>query len=179
MSVCLAYRIPGEGAVLACDGRVTSNSDSTILSEAEKKYVICGGSSIVLLAGEVGPIWVKLMGTPPKNYKAFRHIVGEHSTHDLEWVTYDRKKDQIIIGDVVSTRPIAGIGCGAPFGLGALEALPLAKTLADAQKAISSAMAIACRRNAACGGRIRIITIPKKGAIQFGVHKDSKNNGGQ
>lgn len=166
MTVGLAYRIPGGGGcVLATDGRVTDSSSSDILSDAEKKYVVCG-NTVVLVAGSLGKLWLQLQDNPPKNFKALRAKIGEHADSDTEWLAYDRTADRLYLGDVAVTRPIAGIGCGASFGLGALEALPYAKTMDAAYKHISTAMAIACRRNASCGGRIRILVIPRKGPIQ-------------
>ena len=167
ITICVGYRIPGEGAVLASDGRVTDASTSDILSDAERKYVICG-NTVVLVAGTLGKLWIQLQDNPPKTFKALRAKIGENAGNDTEWLAFSRTEDRLYLGDVAVTRPFAGIGCGASFGLGALEALPLAKTLEDAHKAVSTAMAIACRRNASCGGRIRIITVPRKGKIKIG-----------
>lgn len=168
MTVALAYRIPGAGAVMACDGRVTDANDSSILSDTERKYAICGPVTI-MLAGSLGKLFVKLQDeNPPKTFPALRALISEHSTDETEWMAYDKKSDRLYLGDVLMGRPIAGIGCGSAYGLGALEALPLARTLQDAHKAVSTAMAIACRRNAACGGKIRILTIPRKGSIVYG-----------
>jgi ATP-dependent protease HslVU (ClpYQ) peptidase subunit len=168
MTCCLSYRIPGEGAILACDGRVTNGDSSDILSDSEKKFAICG-SVVVLMAGTLGKMWFQLQDAPPKTYKSFRALLTKHGDSDTEWIVYDKASDRMFVGDVMASRNIAGIGCGASFGLGALEALPLAKNLADAHKAVSTAIAIACRRNASCGGRIRILTVPQKGSIKFGT----------
>jgi ATP-dependent protease HslVU (ClpYQ) peptidase subunit len=167
LTVCLGYRIPGEGAILACDGRVTDSGSFAILSDAEKKYALCG-SVTVLMAGTMGKMWMQLQTNPPKSYKALRAAIDSHGDADTEWLAYDKRADRLFVGDVMSSRNIAGIGAGSSFGLGALEALPLAKTLTEAHKAVSTAIAIACRRNASCGGRIRILTVPRKGAVKFG-----------
>ena len=168
MTVGLGYRIPGVGAVLACDSRVTDSSSNDILSDTEKKYAICG-SMVVLVSGTLGKLWNQVQTSPPKSFNAFRSLLNEHMSDDTEWLVYSKSDDRLYLGDMLVTRPIAGIGCGSSFGLGALEALPLAKSLETAQKAISTAMMIACRRNASCGGKIRIITIPKKGQIHIGT----------
>lgn len=153
--------------MLACDGRVVDADSNTIYSDSEKKFAICG-SVTVMVAGNFGKLWAKIQASPPKSWTGLRAAIDENMDDDTEWLAYDRKTDRLYLGDVIMGRPIAGIGCGSPFGLGALEAIPLAKTLETAQKAVSSAMAIACRRNASCGGRIRILTIPKKGQIVVG-----------
>jgi hypothetical protein len=114
-------------------------------------------------------MWMQLQTNPPKSYTTLRATLDEHADSDTQWMAYDKRADRLFVGDVMITRNIAGIGCGASFGLGALEALPLAKTLETAHKHVSAAMAIACRRNAACGGRIRILTIPRKGPVKFGA----------
>jgi len=168
VTVCLGYRIPGVGAVLACDGRITDGSSNDILSDNEKKYAICG-NMVVLVAGTFGKLWNKIQTSPPKSFTALRMAINDHMGDDSEWLVYSKSEDRLYLGDMLVSRPIAGIGCGSAFGLGALEALPLAKTLEAAQQAVSTAMAIACRRNASCGGRIRLITIPKKGQIKIGT----------
>lgn len=152
---------------MACDGRVCDSETNEILSDSEKKYALCGAIT-VLVSGTLGKMWIQLQANPPRTYASFRASIDEHADDDTEWMAYDRRADRLFIGDVLITRNIAGIGCGSPFGLGALEALPLAKTLDTAYKHVHTAMTIACRRNASCGGRIRILTIPRKGAIKFG-----------
>lgn len=153
---------------MACDGRVVDADSSTILSDGERKYALCG-TTTVLVAGTVGKLWNRLQAQPPRSYKALRGVLDEHPEDDTEWLAYDRKADRLFMGEVTIPRPIAAIGCGAPFALGALEALPLAKTLEAAYHAVATAIAIACRRNACCGGRIRILTIPRKGPIKIGA----------
>lgn len=165
ITICLAYRLPGEGAVLASDGRVIDGDTNTIISDGDKKFVICG-STVVMVAGNFGKLFHKIVASPPKSFAALRTAIDDNMSDDAEWLAYDRRADRLYINDVVMGRPIAGIGSGSPFGLGALEALPLAKTIDAAHKSISTAMAIACRRNASCGGRIRILVIPRKGAIR-------------
>lgn len=152
---------------MACDGRIVDADSNTILSDGDKKYVICG-SAVALVAGTFGRLFHQIAASPPKNYAAFRTMITEHMTDQTEWLIWDRRTERLYVGDVPVPRPIAGIGAGAAFGLGALEALPLAKSLDAAYKAVSIAMNIACRRNASCGGRIRIITVPKKGPVKIG-----------
>lgn len=152
---------------MACDGRVCDSATNAILSDSEKKYALCGSIS-VLVAGTLGKMWVQLQAKPPKSYASFRVSIDEHADEDTEWLAYDRRADRLFMGDVVISQNVAGIGCGSPFGLGALEALPRAKTLEVAYKHVQSAMTIACRRNASCGGRIRILTVPRKGQVKFG-----------
>src|ERR1700760_2703509 len=104
---------------MAIDGRVVDSDTNTILSDGEKKFAICG-SVTVLIAGTFGRIWTQLQATPPRSYAGFRSFLTEHSTDDTEWLVYCRKSDRLFLGDVMVSRSIAGIGCGSPFGLGAL-----------------------------------------------------------
>jgi len=153
---------------MACDGRITDAGSNDILSDNEKKYAVCG-NMVVLVSGTFGKLWNKIQTSPPKSFTALRSAITESMENDTEWLVYSKSEDRLYLGDMLVSRPIAGIGCGSAFGLGALEALPLAKTLEDAQKAISIAVSIACRRNASCGGRVRLLTIPKKGQVKIGT----------
>ena len=159
--------MPGEGAVLACDGRILDAASNTIISDADKKYVVCG-ATVVMIAGNFGKLFYKISSAPPKSFVSLRAAIGDNMDDDAEWLAYDKRTDRLYLDDLLLTRPIAGIGAGSPFGLGALEALPLARTLESAYRAVSTAMTIACRRNASCGGRIRMLTVPKRGPIQYG-----------
>jgi hypothetical protein len=178
MTVALGYRIAGEGAVMACDGRIL-DGDSHILSDGDKKFVICG-PTVAFVAGNFGKLFHKIAANPPKSFATLRAAITENVSDDTEWLAYDKRADRLYINDLVIGRPIAGIGAGSSYGLGALEALPLAKTMDTAYRYISIAMGIACRRNASCGGRIRVLVIPRQGPIQFrapapsGIAKDPK-----
>jgi len=169
--VGLAYVVPGEGAVLACDGRITDDH-SSIITDNERKYAICG-SSAVLIAGRVGNFWLQVQRNTPKSYDAFRKKLSKQSEDDselldeIEWLTYDRKSGVLNLCDTLITHPFIGIGSGSSFGVGALEALPRARSLETASKALDAAMDIAIRRNAACGGEITMITLPTTGSIDI------------
>lgn len=162
---------------MACDGRILDADSNTILSDSDKKFVLCG-STVAMVAGNFGKVFHKITASPPKSFAALRAAITENVSDDTEWLAYDRRADRLYLNDIVIGRPIAGIGAGAPFGLGALEALPLARSIDAAYKYISTAITIACRRNASCGGRIRILVIPRHGAIQIkapsGTPKDPK-----
>ena len=174
VTICLAYRVPGEGAVLACDGRIVDAATNAIISDADKKYVVCG-PTVVMIAGTFGKLFHKIAASPPKSFSGVRSAIDEHMDDDTEWLAYDKRTDRLYLDDIVLGRPIAGIGAGSPFGLGALEALPLARSLEAAYKAVSIAMSIACRRNASCGGRVRLLTAPKRGPIKYGPPHAAKS----
>lgn len=165
MTVGLAIRIPGQGAVLATDGRITDSESGHILSDAERKHAIIGNVA-VLVAGNLGPRWTLLQMQPPKSYRALREAIASSESPDVEWLAYDRSVDKLFYSDVVTNRLVGGIGSGSPFGIGALEAGSQPKTLVEARERIEKAIGIAVRWNSSCGGRVRVITVPKRGKIQ-------------
>src|ERR1700748_26490 len=161
MSVCVAYRVPGEGAVLVSDGRVTH--DGELVSDHERKFVICG-STVCLVAGDIGPSWRALQEKPPKNFDAFREIL-DNGKDDTDWVAYDRRSDRLWLGEARVVTPFTTLGCGGSVALGALEVLPRALTLDAAEKNALKAVKAACRRNVNCGGKIRTVIVPRKGPL--------------
>lgn len=162
MTVGVGYRVPGLGAVLCSDGRVTH--DDLIVSDSTKKYIVCG-STVVLIAGTVGQVWRQLQERPPRSFAAFREALAAHAD-EQDWLAYDRRSDRLWSGELQLSAPFGALGTGSSIALGALEALPLAKTLEAAERAALSAVRIACRRQASCGGRIRTVIVPgKRGTI--------------
>lgn len=161
MTVAVAYRVPGEGAVLISDGRVTH--DGSLVSDHEKKYVVCG-TTVCLVSGDIGPSWRSLQEKPPKNFDAFRAILDD-SKDDTDWVAYDRRSDRLWVGETRLVTPFATLGCGGSVALGALEVLPRALTLEAAEKAGMKAIKAACKWHVACGGKIRVVVVPRKGAL--------------
>lgn len=164
MTVGVAYRVPGLGAVLVSDGRITHEAE--IVSESERKYVICG-STACLVSGTVGHEWRKLQDHPPRSFKAFREALAELEDEN-DWLAYDRRSDRLWSGGLRLTQAFATLGSGASLALGALEALPVAKSLVDAEQRALAAVRVACRRHSECGGRLRVLVVPRRGAIRVG-----------
>lgn len=159
MTVGVAYRVPGKGAVLVSDGRVTHGTE--IVSDHERKYVVCGATAC-LVAGDVGSVWRDLQEKGPRNFKAFRRAL-EQSDDETEWLAYDRYSDRLWSGHVRLVQPFATLGAGSSVALGALEALPVAKDMVAAEKAAVIAVRAACRWNVTCGGRVRVLVVPRRG----------------
>lgn len=151
----------GKGAVLVSDGRVTH--DNEIVTDSERKFVVCG-STACLVSGTVGQVWRQLQEKPPRSFTAFRAQLAD-SEDETDWLAYDRRSDRLWCGDVRLAHPFAVLGSGASLALGALEAMPIARSLTDAESRALAAVRIACRRNVTCGGRIRVLTVPKRGKI--------------
>lgn len=168
MTVGVAYRIPSVGAVLVSDGRVTHSGG--LVSDSEKKYVVCG-TTVCLVSGVVGPMWRKLQEKPPRSFAAFRDALFENEKleeHEdrTAWLAYDRHRDQLWSGEIRCATAFATLGSGGDLARGALEALPAAKTLEDAKARAVTAVKIACKCNVECGGRLRILVVPRRGPIQ-------------
>jgi 20S proteasome alpha/beta subunit len=155
MTVGVIYRV-AEGAVLVSDGRITH--DGEIASESARKCFMCGLSTAVIVAGDIGPLWRRLQERPPKTFRAFRDAV-DADTDDTDWLAYDRRSGRMWLSDVRITIPFAAVGSGATLATGALEALPVAKTIEAAEAAAVKAVRVACRRHALCGGRLRTLVV--------------------
>lgn len=153
--------MPGQGAVMVCDGRVTHTGH--IVTDIERKFVRCG-STTVLVAGEIGPTWRGLQMNPPKKFAEFLNTV-DCSDDDCDWLAYDRRTDSLWVGNNKIGHVFAALGSGDALALGALEAMPLAKTLSEAESAAQRAVKITCKRHSECGGRIRTIVVPRKGQV--------------
>lgn len=160
MTVGVAYRVPPHGAVLVADGRVTHSG--YVVASDTRKLVSCG-ATFVIVAGEVGATWRRLQETPPRSFAAFRRAM-DGTKEETDWLAYDRTNDRLWSGDVRLSGLFAAVGSGDALALGALEALPLARTLEDATAAARRAVQIACKHNVECGGRIRILIVPRRGA---------------
>lgn len=161
MTVGVAYRVPGVGAVLVSDGRITH--DGELVSDNARKYVLCGATAVIV-SGEIGQAWRRLQEKPPRSFAALRTAIVE-SKEDNDWLAYNRSNDQLWLGEVRISGPFATLGSGASLALGALEVLPLARTLVDAEQVAQRAVRAACARHVECGGKIRTVIVPRKGDV--------------
>lgn len=165
MTVGVVIRVPGLGAVLACDSRVSGDSGS-IMTDTDQKWGEFG-SVVAVCAGALGGLWIDLKDSPPRNWKEFRERITDLDANDhdrsYEIMVYDRAKDRVIHtdhqGDALMPGNYGVIGCGGPLALGVLDAVKPPSTLEAAAKLAHRAVKIACRRNAFCGGRVRTILV--------------------
>lgn len=163
MTVGVAYRVPGAGAVLVSDGRITDSASGELISDTARKFVVAG-AAFCIVAGDVGPVWRQLQERPPRTFKAFRSAV-ETAEEPPDYLAYDRVADRLWDGPLRLSAPFFAIGTGGTFALGALEALPPARTLGEARKNALIAVRAAIRRNVLCGGRVRVLVVPRRGEI--------------
>ena len=161
MTVGIAYRVPELGAVLVSDGRISRDGCGALTNDA-RKFAVCGPIG-VLVAGEIGAFWRQLQESPPRSFAGFRKAV-DATKEDTEWLAYDRSSGRLWLGDVRVAGLFTAIGSGDTLALGALEALPLARTLEDAERAGRRAVQIACKYCFECGGKVRALIMPRKGA---------------
>lgn len=170
VTVGIVYRVPGHGAVLGCDSR-TCMSDGSIITDHDEKWSIFG-TVIACVAGEVGGLWMDLIDTPPTTWPAFRKAftdpLADAQERTFELLAYDRRADVLWHtdhrGEALKRGMYATIGCGGPYAQGVLDASGPPKTLDAAGRLVRRALAITCRRHSACGGRLRTVTIPRRGA---------------
>lgn len=161
MTVGVAYRVPGQGAVLVSDGLITH--DGAIISNMARKHVLCG-STVVLVAGEIGQLWRELQERPPRSFAAFLTAVAS-SSDDTDWLAYDRRSDRLWLGNARLSQAFATLGSGDSVALGALDAMPVARSLEMAEQTALRAVRITCQRRADCGGRIRTVVVPRRGVV--------------
>lgn len=169
MTVGIIYRVPGHGAVIGCDSRLTDESGA-ISSDHWEKWGIFG-SVIACYAGTIGGLWQDLRDKPTKNWPEFRKAITDLDAtqahdRDYEVLVYDRRKDIIWHtghqGDAVRHGGYAAIGAGGGIALGALDVSSPAKSLDSAERLVRRAVKISCRRHSSCGGRIKTVVVPRK-----------------
>lgn len=168
MTVAVGVRVPGEGAVLACDSRVLAGYD--IVSDTCEKFLVCG-SCVALVAGNDGGLMDAIAGT--KNVQelhtaAFAYQEGKALNWSL--LVYDRKADRLLSidsdGCVLPLGLQATDGAGGGIALGVLSG-QRPKDLAAAKRLVKRAVLTACKHNASCGGRTRIVTVRgKRGSVE-------------
>lgn len=174
MTIGIVYRVPGLGAVLGCDSRITDVNTGLIESDHDEKW-LSGSTFVACFAGAIGGLWSDLREQPPRGWPELRRSITdldatESHDRDYEVLVYDRKSDVIWHtshqGDALRKGLYGAIGCGGQLALGALDASPAPKTLEAAERLVRRALKIACRRHSACGGRLRLLVVRgRRGAI--------------
>lgn len=169
VTVGAAYRVPGLGCALACDGRLASD-EGHIYTNHDRKW---GGKGSItfLVAGSTGALLPALFEAPPRSWRELRPKIfnrdADYLKLDYEFLVYDRAKDRLIhmdhTGDETRCGVFHTIGCGGHVAFGALDSNEVPKTLEQAAKLVRKAVVSACRRNSACGGRVTVLTVPRRG----------------
>lgn len=173
MTVCVAVRVPGDGAVVGCDSRVSDSDTGYIFTDQDTKWLQTG-SAIVLGAGCFGDLWQSLRASPPRSWsELYPKLVDKNAAdneRDAEYLIYDRRKDRLLrcdsVGDVLVLGLSGAVGCGATLALGVIESAKTPESLDEAATLVQKALKLTCRKNAFCGGRIRTIVVPRKGALK-------------
>jgi len=168
MTVGIAIRVPGAGAVLACDSRI-SGDGGHIFTDLEEKWLVAGTATAVY-AGCVGGMWHKLRDAPPRNWTDLRAAIecpdAASRGLDYELLVYDRTQDRILWtgqhGEATVVRTHAACGAGGAYAYGVLDAAKPPTTLDAAVALARRTIKIVCRRNMTCGGRIRILVVRGK-----------------
>lgn len=174
VTVGVAYRVPGLGAVVACDSRITDTESGMIYSDHVDKWLI-GGSVVACYSGTAGGLWGELREASPRTWADLRKAlidIDATESHDRDYdaLAYDRRTDTLWHtdhqGDAVRKGVCGTIGIGGTIALGVLEASPTPKTLEAAERLVRRAIKVACKHNSSCGGRTRVLVVRgKRGAI--------------
>jgi len=162
MTVGVGLVVPGVGAVLACDGRITGGSGQ-ILADDDEKWLIGPGYSATC-AGSLGGLWYDLRKTPPKGWTKLRRKLTDVEAplvhdRDYEILCFDgaRLWHMDHQGEAIPHERVLTIGCGGAYARGVIDAHKPPATLAAAEKLARAACASACRHHSSCGGHIRVI----------------------
>lgn len=162
MTVCLALKVPGHGCVLACDSRVLCSYN--VLTDQCDKFVVAG-SAVCLVSGHDGMLCDVIAGA--KSIDEVRHAALEYTDgKQLSWdlLVYDRRSDSLVLldnhGSTIRLGNSATTGAGGDIAQGVLDTLPKPSSLPAAARAAERAVRTAIRRNASCGGRVRLLTVP-------------------
>lgn len=167
MTVALVIRVPGQGAVLACDSRVSCDGTGSIYSDTERKWGQFG-TVIACYAGTPGALWGELVADPPKRWVDFHKrttdLDAESHKRDYEILAYDRARDRLWHTDhqgwaVAVSGLHAAIGCGGPLALGVMDGAKAPTSLEQAAQLAARAIKLTCRRNVFCGGRVRVVVV--------------------
>jgi ATP-dependent protease HslVU (ClpYQ) peptidase subunit len=161
MTIGAVVKVPGEGAVLVADGRVTDGALRILTDSCDKTAVL--GSCIALVAGCDGRALQDLREAGVKSYAGVVEYCRQRQEEEPTWqlIVWDRPTQRIIRIDSslseIETGTSAFIGSGGDTAQGALAGWPRPKSLDEAAKQTKRAAKLACTHNAACGGRIRVI----------------------
>jgi 20S proteasome alpha/beta subunit len=155
MTIIVAIRVPGQGAVLACDSRVSIGDEI-----ASDSYVKCRAGAEVLYAAcgtERGMLEQFEAHTWPEVYDQALSLELQ------DWSLLAADKSGVYFlhhGGFRLRHPFKyATGSGAPFALGYMDACRPAKSVADAVHIAKGAVKCAIARDSGCGGKIRVITL--------------------
>lgn len=170
---CIAvYRIPGEGAALACDSRLTGGEDEVITDNC-KKWLVCG-PVLVGFSGRDGGLIQAL--EPARSWADVVKLADEYTKgrESLDWdiLAYDRRSDRVLKldsdGCQVSLANVAATGSGGVYALGYIDASQRPATLDEAAKLLARAVRAAGNRHTACGGKAHVLLARgRRKAIEF------------
>lgn len=158
MTVCVAVRVPGVGAVVGADGRITDGDQ--IVADDFVKVVHCGTSTVAGCGVPDVLEWLK----GGRNWAHATKLIKKRATNEWATVGYDRIRDRLMTADQCSSFPVPdyyAVGSGGGLALGALAAMGPAKTLVEAERRVRKALRIACARSTTCGGKLVVLTHTK------------------
>ena len=168
MTVGLGIVVRDKGCVLACDSRVMAGY--SIVSDDCEKFVLCG-SAVALVSGNDGGLVDAIKGSRnlvQLHKRALTYTVDTNLTWDL--LIWDRTTSRLYLldqaGSFLPLGATAAIGRGGEMAQGFLDAFAKAPvSLVEASARAQAGVVATCRRNAACGGLVRVIVVPQRGRV--------------
>jgi hypothetical protein len=164
MTIGVVVRVPGLGAVVGCDSRITDSDTGAILSDIEEKWNVFG-TCVCVYAGSVGGLWSRTIESNPRTWGDVRKGLIAPLAEDLsfEYLAYDRTRDTLWYADHTGAAFRKGsngvIGSGGPYAQGVLDASTPPKTLEMAERLVKRAINCAIKRQSSCGGRVKLLIL--------------------
>jgi 20S proteasome alpha/beta subunit len=157
MTVLIAIHLPGQGCVMASDGRLTGPSYEIASDTAEK--VFRHGNLLLGVAGDWEAM-TRIRDTDP----SVDELANMRRTGlSYELFVYDRSDDLLWYFDSDGSQEhedeILFGGNGCSFAAGALDSFSPPGTLSEARSQALGAVRVSCKRHTQCGGRVRALTV--------------------
>jgi ATP-dependent protease HslVU (ClpYQ) peptidase subunit len=153
MTVCVGIRVPGLGAVVGSDGRVSACDE--VVADDFVKVARCGTATVA--AAGVPDVLEWLKGA--RNWPHAVRLIKRRAQAEWIAVGYCATRDRLMNADQTSSLPVPdfyAVGSGASVALGALAAMRVPKTLDEAERAVRKALRIASARVTSCGGKTTV-----------------------
>lgn len=152
MTAIVGVHVPGYGAVLASDGRL-SDDDGLIHSDRAIKLARAKWG-ILAMAGHIQAL-------PVLARRTSMQLAYQTPVPELEYDVIAYDGSGLYCWDhtrsVVHVHSHTSAGCGGHIALGVLEASDHVKTLDEAVQKAKAAVRAAIRRNTGCGGKVRVL----------------------
>ena len=165
MTCLVGYRIPGVGAAIACESRLSAGT--VIASDECKKWLVCG-SVVLAVSGTDGGLLPALSKARCRTWAQVEEAAEEYSRpRGLSWemIAYDQRLDLMVVCDssgCVQATDCYASGSGGSYAWGWFESRPRPETLPDVARTLRASVRAAIRRDSGCGGRVWSVRAPSR-----------------